>query len=188
MSQENFMYDKKPRRNSWIYIVCLILSFFWVSIYSTTTMFVTSLNLGYGDLLSKANLAVVFSSVLYDAIFSWICFEILFWIYRYILSFKIYSFVVPMDSFKAETRIYFIFRNLILGIVYNLCFVFPYLNIFSTFFDLLITLVVLIFYAKHLNLTYSDAIVGHFVFKNFCYPIFIYEAIEILFGIWVVLL
>lgn len=188
MNQDNFMYARKPRQNSWIYIALLILSFVWLSIYPTTTAFVTSLNYGFGDIFSKTNLYVVFGSIIFDAAISWISFEILFWIYRYVLSYKIYSFIVPMDSFKAETRIYFIFRNVILGIIYNLCFLCPYLYNYSTFFDMLVTLIVLIFYAKHLNSAYSETIVGHFVFKNFCYPIFIYEAINILFSIWVVLL
>lgn len=186
--EENFMYAKKPRRNSWIYIALLILSFVWLSIYPSTTTYVVSLNYGYGNIFSDVNIFSVISNVFFEAIISWIGFEILFWIYRYVLSFKIYSFIVPMDSFKAETRLYFIIRNVILGLIYNLCFLFPYLYIYADFFDLFITLTVLIFYAKHLNATYSETVVGHFVFKNFCYPIFIYEAIEILLGIFVVLL
>ena len=187
MSQENFMYDKKPRRNSWLYIALLILSFVWLDLYSTCLSFVYSFEYGYGDILSSVNISVALGNVFFNAIFSWISFEILFWIYRYVLSFKIYSFVVPMDSLKAETRMYFIFRNVILGLICNLCFLFPYLYVFEPFFDLLITMVVMMFYAKHLNNVYSESIVGHFVFKNFCYPIFIYEGICILYSMMVVL-
>ena len=188
MSQKNFMYDKKPRKNSFIYIAFLILSFVWLELYPSTLSFVFSFEYGYGDVFANANLSAALSTVFVNAIISWLSFEILFWIYRYVLSFKIYSFVVPMDSLKAETRMYFIFRNIILGLICNLCFLFPYLYIYEPFFDLLITMIVMVFYAKHLNNIYSDSIVGHFVFKNFCYPIFIYELIEIICGVWVVLL
>ena len=92
-----------------------------------------------------------------------------------------------MDSLKAETRMYFIFRNVILGLVCNLSFLFPYLYMYEPFFDLLVTMIVMVFYAKHLNVVYSDSIVGHFVFKNFCYPIFLYEGICIIYSMMVVL-
>lgn len=187
MEQENIIYAKKPRQNSLFYGVFLVISFAWLSIYPASTAFVESFTYGFGDLLSQGNLPFFITSVLIEAFASWLGFEILFWVYRWFLSFKIYSFVVPMDSFKAETRLYFIYRNVILGVIYNLCFVMPYLFAYSVFFDLLVTLIVLIFYAKHLNTHYSETIVGHFVFKNFCYPIFIYEAIEVLSSILVVL-
>lgn len=187
MSQEHIIYAKKPRQNSLIYNIFLVISFAWLSIYPASTAFIDSFSYGFGDMLSQGNLSFAITSVIIEAIAAWIGFEILFWIYRWFLSFKIYSFIVPMDSLKAETRLYFIYRNIFLGIVYNLCFVMPYLFAYSVFFDLLITMIVLIFYAKHLNSNYSETIVGHFVFKNFCYPIFVYEAIEVLSSILVVL-
>ena len=187
MAEKELYYGKKTRQNSWMYIVCLILSFMWLSLYPTLTALVDTPDVGYGNILNSSLMTVFATSVVTEAVISWIIFELFFWIYRYILSFKIYSFVVPLDSFKAETRLYFIIRNVFLGVVYNLCFLFPYLFAFKTLFDLLVTLVVLMFYAKHLNAVYGESIVGHFVFKNFCYPIFIYEGIEILIAIWTVL-
>lgn len=187
MSQETFMYDKKPRKNHWIYKLMLFLSFVWLELYSTSLSLVFSFEYGYGNVFSDANLSVVISEVIVNALMSWAVFEILFWIYRYVLSFKIYSFIVPMDSLRAETRFFFIFRNVFLGIICNLCFIFPYLFSFEPFFNLLITMIVFVIYARHLNKIYSDSIVGHFVFKNFCFPVFIYELIEILCYVWVVL-
>lgn len=185
---DSIMYDKKARQNSWIYKFFLFLSFVWLSIYPITLEFIADFSYGFGNAFSDSNLATVIGAILGDALITWASFEILFWIYRWILSFKIYSFIVPMDSLRAETRLYFIFRNVILGLIYNLCFLCPYLFAYSAFFDLLVTMIVMIFYAKHLNTVYAESIVGHFVFKNFCYPIFIYEAIEVLCSLWVVLL
>lgn len=184
---ENLMYARKPRRNSIVYSVCLVLSFLWLSIYPTFLGFIGSFQYGFGNVLSHENTSIVIATVLAETIGSWIGFEILFWVYRWILSFKIYSFIVPMDSLKAETRLYFIYRNVLLGIIYNLCFLMPYLYAFSTFFDLIVTLIVIICYAKQLNERYAETIVGHFVFKNFCYPIFVYTAIEVLCSVLVVL-
>lgn len=187
MEQENLLYSKKPRRNSWIYIVGLILSYVWLEFYPATLEFLTSFEHGFGDMFSDVNKFVVIENVIFEAIIGWIAFEIVFWVYRWVLSFKIYSFIVPMDSLKAESRLYCIIRNIILGLIYNLCFVMPYLYSFSIFFDLLVTMIVMIFYAKHLNSVYSDSIIGHFVFKCFCYPIFVYEAIEVLLCLGVML-
>lgn len=184
---ENIMYARKPRQNSSIYTICLVLSFLWLSIYPTTIGLIDSLQYGFGNIFSGANSSIVIISILAETFGSWLGFEILFWIYRWVLSFKIYSFIVPMDSLKAETRLYFIYRNVILGVIYNLCFIMPYLYAFSAFFDLIVTLIVIIFYAKQLNERYSETIVGHFVFKNFCYPIFVYTAIEVLCSVLVVL-
>ena len=184
---ENIMYARKPRRNTKVYLVCLFLSFLWLSIYPTSIGLMDSFHYGFGNILSSVNFGIVFAALLAETLASWITFEILFWIYRWVLSFKIYSFIVPMESLKAETRLYFIYRNVILGVIYNLCFVMPYLFAFSMFFDLIVTMIVLICYAKQLNERYSETIVGHFVFKNFCYPIFIYEAIEVLCSVLVVL-
>lgn len=187
MEQENILYLKKPRKNSWIYIFGLILSFVWLEFYPSTLGFLYSFENGFGNMFSNANTLAVVESVFFEAIVSWCAFEIVFWIYRWVLSFKIYSFIVPMDSLKAESRFYFIIRNVILGLIYNLCFIMPYLYSFSIFFDLLVTLVVMIFYAKHLNSVYSETIVGHFVFKCFCYPNFVYEAVEVLICLGVML-
>ena len=184
MIQENIMYDKRLRKNSWIYKFLLILSFIWLEMYPSSLLFIY----GFGNIFSSINLSSTFAIVITNAIVSWGVFEILFWIYRFILSTKIYSFLVPIESLKAETRLYFVIRNIILGLICNLCFLFPYLYSFEPFFDLLITLIVLIIYAKRLSNVYSETIVGHFVFKNFCYPIFIYELIEIISAVWVVLL
>lgn len=188
MIQDNFMYDKKVRQNTWIYKALLFLSFIWLELYPTSLSLVFSFEMGLGDVFSKLNISAVFGSVIVNALISWAGFELLFWIYRHVLSYKIYSFIVPMDSLKAETRLYFIFRNIILGLVCNLCFLFPFIYIYEPLFDLIITLVVMVFYAKHLNSVYAETIVGHFVFKNFCYPIFIYEVFDIICGILVVLL
>lgn len=187
MEQENIMYDKKPRKNSWIYLFGLFLSFVWLEFYPSTLSMMYSFEYGFGNMFSNVNTLGVLETVIFEALISWAAFEIVFWIYRWVISFKIYSFIVPLDSLKAESRLYFIFRNVFLGLIYNLCFIVPYLYSFSVLFDLLITMIVMIFYAKHLNSAYSESIVGHFVYKNFCYPIIVYEAIEVLCCLWVVL-
>lgn len=187
MSENSLIYDKNIKKNTWIYKFLLFLSFVWVSLYPVCSSLVYSFRAGYGNLFDSVNSSAVISSILFEALFAWASFEILFWIYRYVLTFKIYTYVVPMDSLKAETRSFFMYRNVFYGLFYNLCFLFPFLEGFAVMMNVLITLIVLICYSRHLNNTYSDPIIGHFVFKNFCFPVFVYEGLCILYSILVVL-
>lgn len=187
MEENSLFYAKKTKQNTWVYKFILFLSFVWVSIYPVCGSLVFSFKSGYGNLFDSVNRTYVITMILSEALVSWLMFEIMFWVYRYFLTFKIYTYVVPMDSFKAETRAYFSYRNFFYGVFYAFCFLFPYLESFEILVSLITTLVVLVFYAKHLNKTYSDPIIGHFVFKNFCVPVFIYEGLCLLYSIMVVL-
>jgi len=182
MTNNNLQTISRTKPKNWIYILLLYISFIWTSIYPVMNALVNNYTFGYGNLfdLANPNFTSIIFILLIEALFSLAIFEIIFAIYRWILQFKIYSFIVPTDKLKNESRLYFIYRNIILGIFINLCFFHPYLYIFVPFADIVITMAMVILYTVHLNKTYSEPIVSHFVFKNFCYPIFVFEAIMIL--------
>ena len=181
------MPEKKQR--TWIYKLLLFISFVWVSIYPSITGLSADFFFNYGNILdtSTANFSYALSMVLVDALLSWAMFEVVFYLYRLVLSFKVYSFVVPVDKLKTESRIFFIYRNIFYGLFLNLCFLFPYMFVYAEFMSLIITLAVTMVYACYLNKTYAEPIIGHFVFKNFCYPLFFYEALMVLSSIMEVL-
>ena len=187
MAENSLIYSNRIRKNTWVYKFLLFLSFAWISVYPVINASVLSFQVGYGNLFDPGVPSTIFTSVLVEALFAWASFEIMFWLYRYILTFKIYTYIVPMDSLKAETRMFFMYRNIFYGLFLNLCFLMPYLESFSVFVNVLVTLIVLVFYSRHLNRTYSDPIIGHFVFKTFCFPVFVYEGLCILYSMMVVL-
>lgn len=176
---ENYSLQKSKKVSGWLYVFLLYLSFVWIAIYPVTNSLISSFVGNYGNLFdfSNPNFDYVIAMVLSYALVDLLVFEVGFYIYRLVLSFKVYSFIVPNDIFKTECRIYYIYRNLILGVFLNICFLFPYLYIFEGVFRILVTMSLLIIFAKHLATDYGETIVGHFVFKNFCYPIFVYESL-----------
>ena len=122
MAENSLIYANKIRKNTWVYKFLLFLSFVWVSAYPVLNASVYTFKVGYGNLLDPGVPTTIFSSVLFEALFAWASFEIMFWLYRYILTFKIYTYIVPMDSLKAETRMFFMYRNIFYGLFLNLCF------------------------------------------------------------------
>ena len=174
----NIMLGQQTQvKNAWVYKLLLFISFVWISIYPATSMVASNFYFGFGGLFDSASRSSVVIMILAEALSYWIVFEIIFFLYRWFLGFKIYSFIVPANKLKVETRAFFTYRNVFYGIFVNLSFLFPYLHSYALFFDLVVTLIVLIVYANHLNKTYAEPIIGHFVFKNFCYPVFVYQAI-----------
>ena len=191
MTNNNTMIYGMPQKKqrTWIYKLLLFISFVWVSIYPSITGLSSDFFFNYGNILdaSSANFSYALSMVLVEALLAWAMFEVVFYLYRLVLSFKVYSFVVPLEKLKIESRTFFIYRNIFYGLFLNLCFMFPYLFVYSEFMNLIITLAVTIFYACYLNKTYAEPIIGHFVFKNFCYPLFFYEALVVLSSVMEVL-
>ena len=186
----NFMQRNQTRTsNGWIYTLLLFISFIWVSVYPSVNILTENFYFGYGNLFDtgSGNFPYIITMVLSEALFYWLAFELVFYFYRYVLSFKVYSFIVPLDRLKVESRIFFIYRNVFYGLFMNLCFLYPYLNIYAEFVNLIITLIVLLVYVKHLNKTYAEPVIGHFVFKNFCFPVFVYEALVLISGLLEVL-
>lgn len=182
---ENLNYMQKTKQKQWPYILLLYVSFVWVALYPAISSIAGSFIFDYGNLfdLNSPNFSYIVFTILLNGFYYFIGFELIFWLYRVILSFKIYSFIVPADRLKVESRVYFIIRNIIYGLYVNLCFFHPYLGSYMNLVDIVVTLITVLFFVRRLYRTYSEPIVSHFVFRYFCYPIFIYEALAILFNV-----
>ena len=191
MTNNNAMiYGVQEKKHStWIYKFLLFLSLIWISIYPSISAVSSDFYFNYGNIISasSANFSYVIAMILTEALMSWIFFEIIFYLYRLVLSFRVYSFVVPMDKLKTESRTFFIYRNIFYGLFLNLCFLFPYLFAYAEFINVVVTLAFTILYSNYLNKTYGEPVIGHFVFKNFCYPLFFYEALMLLSSVMEVL-
>lgn len=161
--------------------VLLYFSFIWVGLYPALSSIYSNFYYSFGNVLDSAS--SVFSSVIVyvivQAFVSWICLELIFMVYRFILSFKIYSFVLPSHKLKDEMRMFFIYRNVFLGLFLNICFIFPYLYALLGLIDLLVTMITFLCFAAHINKTYSEPLIGHFVFKSFITPVVIYEILVV---------
>ena len=185
-SYYNFYKRKDEPLNSGFYIFILYLSFIWVSLYTTESSLVQGFEWGYGKLFDYASENFFYEIVILLAMagISLLSFEIVFWIYRQAISFKIYSFVMPLDRFKADSRLFFAMRNLIYGVFLNICFLFPYLHSFALLFNIVITLSMLFVFTRHIYKNYSEPIISHFVFKTFSVPLFLFEALVVISEVW----
>lgn len=180
---ENYLFkEQKKASHGGLVMLLLFISFVWMSLYNASISLAGDLYWNYGNLLNFesgtiGNFTII---LLAETLFNWFVFEIVFMLYRFVLQYKIYSFIVPVENLKVESRTFFIYRNIFYGLLLNLSFLFPYLHIFDPVFSLLTTFATLIAYSIHLNKVYAEPIIGHFVFKNFCFPVFIYQAVILL--------
>lgn len=186
---DNNMITKKQNTstNSLTTILLLIISFAWIGIYESFNF--SSQGGFWGNVVdfNTTVSALAITNLFTNTLFGWIGFEIICYFYRFLLTFRIYSFVVPQKQLVNYCRKYFIYRNIVYGTFTNICFLFPYLYIFRTFVNVVVTMVMMIYFALNLCKKYSEPIIRHFVFKCFCYPIVIYEAIAVILQIWEVL-
>lgn len=163
----------------WVYKLFLFASFLWVNIFTGVGSLYSGAE-NFGNLTSPSAASYVIMMVFLQALMSMIIFELVFYVYRLVLSFRIYSFVVPDEKLRTDSRLYYTYRNLIYGFFVNACFFVPGIYSFLPLLSVVITLSMLIAYALHLNRTYSEPIINHFVFKNFCLPLFVFETLVIL--------
>ncbi len=169
---------------SWFYKLILFLSFIWVNIFTVSGIIVSSFGEGFGNLLDMSNSNAsyfVFMLAVYAFVY-WIVFELLFYIYQEYLSYKIFSFIIPKASLKKESRLFYAYYNFVYGIFVNLCFVIPYLHLYLPLISIILLFLFVILYSLHINKKYAEPIIGHFVFKNFCYPLFAIEIIFLIFN------
>jgi len=152
--------------------ILVLLSFVWLNLYSTLTgLNSVSLDIGvYGSLATYLGVSVFFAGLL-----DYIVFEILFFIYRLVLGFSIYSFMIPKNVLLDKFRIWYLVRNLLLGVIFNLRFLYPFFGTYICIFELILNMLLVIVLYFDLSKNYVEPLVGQFVFKTLAWPVFIYE-------------
>lgn len=186
-SQYFNMYKKQEQPlSSWIYKLILYFSFVWLMIYEAESSISSNFYFNDGKVfdLASGNFFLEVIVLFAQALLFWLVFEVVFWLYKGIISYKVYAFVIPLERFKADSRLYYALRNFIYGLILNLCFLFPYLYNYSLLFNMVITLGVFMVFVRHIYKNYSEPIVAHFVFKTFSFPIFCYEALSVIIFVW----
>jgi len=174
----------KNKRLASILPVFLLISFIWLNLYPSLT--------GVNDIFldktafMSVPLFLAFVAIVRGA-FSYLIFELLFFVYRFAIGFSIYSFMIPKDVLKNKFRYWYIFRNLILGIFYNLRFFFPYVTTFLCIFELILNMAFVVMLYFDLNREYIEPLVGQFVFKTLTVPIVLYEVYKMIVLMWGVL-
>lgn len=158
--------------------VLLFLSFVWLNFYTEIAQSVAnSVNYSAGSYF----LAYLILNLLFWGAISYLVFELIFFIYQFLIKFSIYTFMIPRQVLQNRFRLWMIVRNVLLGIIFNLRFFYPYIAIYLSIFDVLFTMLFVICLYFNLAKKYVDPLVGHFLFRALSVWIAIYEGIEVLF-------
>ena len=148
--------------------VVFVLSFMWLELFSSLLAFnaVSIKTDVYTTFIIELLISGAFSAVLCAA---------LFWIYRLLLHFSLYSLLIPDFAIKDSLKWHFIVRNIVMGALYFLCIYCPYIYNFLPAIDALIIFIVFFLHATRLCRLYVDKIVVPYAFRALLRPLIIYE-------------
>lgn len=157
--------------------VLLFVSFVWLNFYDTLAS-INSLSVNFVGMDNLA-LNLVFS-VLVAGLIDYVIFEFLFFLYRFCLGFSIYSFMIPKYVLMDKFRFWYLLRNLVLGLIFNLRFFFPFVETYLCIFELVCNFILIICLYFNLQKEYVEPLVGQFVFKTLAFPVVIYEVYQVI--------
>ena len=152
--------------------VLLFFSFVWLYLYTT----LSDINdvLFVNETFSSLPTYLIFS-VLFVSLVDYLVFELEFFVYRLFIGFSIYSFMIPKNVLIDKFRMWYIFRNLILGLVFNLRFFFPFIGTYLIIIELIANFAFIFLLFNDLKKDYVEPIVGQYVFKTLVLPVILYE-------------
>lgn len=83
--------------------------------------------------------------------------------------------MIPKFVLIDKFRLWYLFRNILLGVIFNLRFFFPYIGTYLCVFELIFNFVFIICLYFDLSKNYVESLVGQFVFKSLAVPVILYE-------------
>lgn len=151
----------------------LFVSFVWLNLYGsmieTNSVFHSYQEFGsIGTYLA--------SSAILVALIDYIIFEVYFFIYRLFIGFSIYSFMIPKVVMLDKFRKWYIFRNIVLGLIFNVRFFMPYISVYLCVIELILNFLFIFGLYFDLKKDYVEPLVAQYVFKTLTLPVFLYEA------------
>ena len=157
--------------------VLLFISFVWLNFYDTTA----ELNILSVNFAGMDNLALnIGLSVFVSGLIDYVIFEFLFFIYRFCLGFSIYSFMIPKFVIMDKFRLWYVVRNILLGLIFNVRFFFPFIGTYLCAIELVCNFVLIICLYYSLQKEYVEPLVGQFVFKTLAVPVVLYEIYQVI--------
>lgn len=104
------------------------------------------------------------------------------WLYRSVLSYRPYFYLVKVQVFNDTFKFWYFVRNVLFGTFACILFIAPYFAVYLPLLELILSfLVVLLTYFSLKK--YVDIMFRHMYFKLLLYPWFILMAIETVLGI-----
>ena len=150
----------------------LFLSFIWLNLYAS----LTELNdVFFNNEVYSSVTAYLIATTIFISLVEYLAFELYFFVYRLFIGFSIYSFMIPKNVLIDKFRIWYVVRNLILGVVFNLRFFFPYISTYLCVAELIMNFMFVFVLYADLKKDFIEPLVGQYVFKTLIMPVLLYE-------------
>ena len=119
--------------------------------------------------------------VFYNALLSWLLFELVMRCYYFLVSFSIFSFVVPKKRFYYTFRAFWAIRNVIVAGIYFLLFASPIFINYVTLMVLIVDFLVFVGMFLWLKTKYFKLLMAPFAWRAFLRPFIVFETILVCF-------
>lgn len=145
-----------------------VLSFMWLDLFSELLVF-------NATVASTDAIVTFITELLISGAISALFCAVIFWCYKLVLNFSLYTLLIPSYAVKDGLKWHFIIRNIIMGGLYFLCIYFPFIYNYLAVADTIIIFAVFMMFSKRCAGLYADRVVSPYVFKALMMPLVVYE-------------
>ena len=175
INRKSIFAPSKPSLLGRFLPIMLIVSFVFANFYGATQVissdFLAIYSAGYNWFFV---IYLIFMSVL-----DYLILLMVLWLYRTILSYRPYFFLVKTQTFNEHFKFWYFVRNVLYGAISCILFVCPYLQMYFPIISLILMFLVVLLTYVSLN-KHVDIMFKHMYFKLLMYPLFIFEAASII--------
>ncbi len=158
--------------------IMLIVSFIFANFYTATQSVALEFLASYGSMYSLFFIIYL----VFLALFDYLIFTLVLWLYRSVMAFRPYFYLVKTQTFNEHFKFWYFVRNVLYGALSCILFACPYLHMYFPIISLLLTFLVIVLTYVSLN-KHIDIMFKHMYFKLLMYPWFIFEAVTIIINI-----
>ena len=159
--------ERNRKLRKW-FPVLLLVSFIWLGFFENYSTMQVELveyvkyNLLDFDMSTMSTISVIFSGII-----DWLWFEVIFYVFKMLLNFSIYSYTVPKSLMENRARFFMIMRNIFLGLFYNMLFFFPYLVNFTLIVRLVVDFSLFAFFFKSATRETVSIMIAPYVLRTY---------------------
>lgn len=174
INRKNIFAPSKPTLLGRFLPLMLIVSFIFANFYTATQSMVPEIVATY----STAYNWFFAIYLIFLGVFDYLILLLVLWLYRTILAYKPYFYLVKTQTFNEHFKFWYFVKNVVYGAISCVLFACPYLQMYFPIINLVLTFCVILLTYASLN-KHIDIMFKHMYFKLLMYPWFIFEAINI---------
>ena len=152
----------------------LVASFMWLGLfegYAEAVLGISTSTSSFG--------ASLLANLVFVGLVNWLIFEVTFFIYKLILGFSIFSLSIPKYYLNNRARLFMVCRNILLGLIFNICFFVPALSAFEVLITLIVDFIMFAFFVSYVLHDKVHITVKSNVYKSLFTPFIVLQAVEL---------